>query len=72
MVLLPTLVIYAPAPRAAMFVLAQQGGREGIVKKVFNEVSKCEVLSRMAEAGSRARGVSPAGMPDCLVPCGCL
>jgi hypothetical protein len=39
-VLLPTLVIYAPALRAAMFVLAQQGGREGIMKKVFNEVSK--------------------------------
>lgn len=54
-----------------MFVLAQQGGQEGIVKKVFNEVSKCEVLSRMAEAGSRAKGVSPAGMPDFLVPCGC-
>lgn len=71
MVLLPTLVIYAPALRAAMFVLAQQGGREGIMKKVFNEVSKCEVRSGTAEAGSRAKGVSPAGMPDCLVPRGC-
>lgn len=64
MVLLPTLVIYAPALRALMFVLAPQGGREGILKKVFNDVSKCEVLSRKAEAGSQARGVSPAGMPD--------
>lgn len=71
MVLLPTLVIYAPALRAAMFVLAQQGGREGIMKKVFNEVSKCEVRSGTAEAGSWAKGVSPAGMPDCLVPRGC-
>lgn len=49
-----------------MFVLAQQGSWEGIVKKVFNEVSKCEVLSRIAEAGSQAKGVSPAGMSHCL------
>lgn len=46
MVLLPALVIYAPALRAAMFVLAQQGGQKGITKKVFNEVSECEVHSR--------------------------
>lgn len=55
MVLLPTLVIYAPALRAAMFALAQQGGREGIGKKVFNEVSECEVHSRAGEARSWPR-----------------
>lgn len=71
MVLLPALVIYAPALRAAMFVLAQQGGQKGITKKVFNEVSECEVHSRAGEAGSWAKGVSPAGMPDCRVPCAC-
>lgn len=55
MVLLPALVIYAPALRAAMFVLAQQGGQKGITKKVFNEVSECEVHSRKERLGAGPR-----------------
>lgn len=49
-----------PALRATMFVLAQQGGREGIVKKVFNEVSKCEVRSRTARGWELGQGCVPS------------